>query len=125
MPTPILDERARVFVEAHLLQELAGPRLVGITVDDAVLRVLVAQKDVLGNRQHRHQRQFLVNDDDAQPLAVVDALEMAFLSAKDDLPVVGAVRIDTGKDLHQRRLAGAVLADHGVDLALFDGEIDV
>ena len=54
-------------------------RLVGVPVDDAVAGVLVAEKDVLGDREHRHQRQFLVDDDDADPLAVMDALELAFL----------------------------------------------
>ena len=36
---------------------------------------LVAEEDVLGDRQQRNQRQFLVDDDDAEMLAVGDAGE--------------------------------------------------
>ena len=42
------------------------------------------------------------------------------LPSKMICAVIGAVRIDAGQHLHQRRLAGAVLADHGVDLAGHD-----
>ena len=87
--------------------------------------MLVAEEDVLGDRQHRHQRKLLVDDDDALAFAVVDAFEVAFLAAIDDLAVIGAGRIDARQHLHQRRLAGAVLADHGVDFALLDAEVDV
>ena len=76
------DQRLGVFVEADLLQQRAGARLVGVPVDDAVLGVLVAEEDVFGDRQHRHQRKLLVDDDDALVLAVVDALELAFLAAE-------------------------------------------
>ena len=58
-------------------------------------------------------------------LAVVDAFEVAFLPAIDDLAVIGAGRIDARQHLHQRRFAGAVLADDGVDLAFLDAEVDV
>ncbi len=94
-------------------------------VDDAVFRRLVAEEDVLGDREQRHQRQLLVDDDDAEMLAVGDAGEAPLGALIDDLAFVGAVRIDAGKDFHQRRLAGAVLAADGVNLALLDGEIDV
>ena len=119
------DQRLGVFLEADLLEQRAGARLVGVPVDDAEPGVLVAEEDVLGDRQHRHQRKLLVDDDDAEMLAVVDAFEMAILAAIDDRAVIGAGRIDARQHLHQRRLAGAVLADHGMDLALLDAEVDV
>ena len=126
LPTPILVISVfGILLEADLLEQRAGARLVGIPVDDAEFGVLVAEEDVLGDRQHRHQRQLLVDDDDAQMLAVVDAFEMAILPAIDDLAVIGAGRIDARQHLHQRRLAGAVLADHGMDLAFLDAEVDV
>ena len=40
----------------------------------------VAEEDVLGDRQQRHQRQFLVDDDDAERFAVVDVAEAALLA---------------------------------------------
>ena len=119
------DEGLGVLVQPHLLQQGAGARLVGVPVDDAVSGVLVAEEDVFGDRQHRHQREFLVDDDDALAFAVVDAFEVAVLPAIDDLAVIGAGRIDARQHLHQRRLAGAVLADHGVNFALLHAEVDV
>ena len=80
-------------------------------------RLLVAKEDVLRDRQERHQGEFLVDDDDAELLAVGDALEAALLALVIDLARIGAVRIDAAQNLHQRRLAGAVLADQRVDLA--------
>ena len=88
-------------------------------------RLLVAEEDVLGDRQQRHQRQFLVDDDDAELLAVGDAREAALLALEDDLAVVGAVRIDAAQHLHQRRLAGAVLADQAWISPASTREIDV
>jgi hypothetical protein len=44
------------------------------------------------------------------------------LAADDDLPAVAVV--DAHQDVHQRRLAGAVLADEGVNLAREDIEVD-
>ena len=42
-----------------------------------------------------------------------------------DFAVIGAVRIDAAQHLHQRRFAGAVFADDGVDLARADIQIDI
>ena len=50
-------------------------------------------------------------------LAVGDVAEAALLALVMDLAVIGAVRIDAAQHLHQRRFAGAVLADQRVDLA--------
>ncbi len=80
LPTPMLVISVLgSSLEPDLLQQRGGARLVGVPVDDAVSGVLVAEEDVLGDRQHRHQRKFLVDDDDALALAVVDAFEMAIL----------------------------------------------
>ena len=53
---------------------------------------LVAEEDVLGDRQQRHQRQLLVDDDDAELLAVGDVAEAPRLALEEDLALVGAVR---------------------------------
>src|SRR5690606_15295437 len=78
-----------------------------------------------GDRQVRAERQLLVDDDDAAPLAVADAGEPARLALELDLSAVGAVRVDAGEDLHQRRLAGPVLPADRVDLAPPDLQVDV
>ena len=89
------------------------------------LLVLVAQEQVLRDRQVAHQRELLVDDDDAAFLAGLDVLEVARLAVEEDLAVVVAVRIDAAEHLHQRRLAGAVLATDRMDLAAADREVDV
>jgi hypothetical protein len=66
-----------------------------------------------------------MDDDDAELLAVGDALEAALLALVMDLAGIGAVRIDAAQNLHQRRLAGAVLTDQRVNLTGLDGDVDV
>ena len=68
-------QRRRGLLEADLAQQLAARLRSLRPVDDAVLSHLVAEEDVFGDRQQRHQRQLLVDDDDAEPFAVVDAVE--------------------------------------------------
>ena len=93
--------------------------------DHAEAAWFVAEEDVLGNRELGHQRQLLVDDDDADLLAVVDATKAPLGAQVTDLAAVVAMRVDARQHLHQRRFAGAVLADDGVDFTLADGQIDV
>ena len=79
------DQRVRRFLQADLGQQLARAVERLAPVDDAHSGRLVAEKDVLGDRQQRHQRQFLVDDDDAEMLAVGDARKAALLALVDDL----------------------------------------
>jgi hypothetical protein len=53
----------------------------------------------------------------------VGVLDHRRLAVDEDLAAIGL--IEAVEDAHQRRLAGAVLADDAVDLALGDGEMDV
>ena len=50
-------------------------------------------------------------------------VQLGFLAAQADLPASGVV--DAGDDLHQRRLAGAVLAHERMDGAGLEAELDV
>ena len=78
LPTPMLVISVLgASLRPDLGQQLPGPANVGVPVDDAALRRLVAEEDVLGDRQQRHQRELLVDDDDAEMFAVGDALETA------------------------------------------------
>ena len=114
------DPRRRRFAQADAGEQVAGARKRFRPVDDAVGGAFVAEEDVLGDRQKRDQRQFLMDDDDAELFGIGDGREVALLAAIGDLAFVGAVRIDAGEHLHQRRLAGAVLAAQRVDLAFLD-----
>ena len=64
------DERLGVLVQPDEGEELARAREGAVPVDDAEAGRLVAEEHVLGDRQERHQRQFLVDDDDAEMLAL-------------------------------------------------------
>ena len=116
MPMSRID-RVGVLVQAHAGEQLDGA-LAGVEpVDDAALGVLVAEEEVLGDRQQRDERELLVDDDDAGALGVADVVELHLLALEEDLAAVGAVRVDPGEHLHQGRLPGAVLAADAVDLA--------
>ena len=54
------------------------------------------------------------------------ALGESIATSSPSRRIVAAVRPDdAGEHLHQRRLAGAVLADHGVDGAALDVDVHV
>ena len=82
------DEGVRRFLEADFGQEFARAAERHAPVDDAHPGRLVAEEDVFGNRQERHERQLLVNDDDAEMLAVGDARKAPLLALIDNLSLV-------------------------------------
>ena len=89
-------------------------------VEQAVAAVFAAEKDVLGHRAERNEVDFLVDGADAPTLGVLRRREVDGLAAEDDRARVAA--IGAGQHLDHRRLAGAVLADEGHDLAWLDLE---
>jgi hypothetical protein len=109
-------------VQAHFLQEFLGAGKGLRPVDHALFGHLVAEKDVLGDRKQRNERQFLMDDDDAELFAVRDRAELAKLAVVMDLALIGAGRIDSAQHFHQGRLAGAVFPDKRVDFAFADLE---
>jgi hypothetical protein len=119
------DERVGILVEPHERHQCAGADVDPVLVDDPEPCRLVAQNDVLCDRQVRHQGELLVDDHDAPALAVGDVAEVPGLALVDDLARVGSVRIDAAQDFHQGRLARAILAHEGMDLGGRDGQIDV
>ena len=86
---------------------------------------LLAEVDVLGHRQVRGERQLLVDDRDAVPLGGDRvAADLDRLAVDQDLAArIGLV--GAGEDLHQGRLAGAVLAHERLHLAAPGLELDV
>ena len=82
--------------------------------------VAMADEDVLGDRQVGEDHRLLVDRDDPQRLRIEGARDRARLAVDHDL--AGVRLLDAGHDLDQRRLAGPVLADEGVDLARVEGE---
>ncbi len=70
----------------------------------------------------RDEVQLLVNDCDPGPLGAADAREAHRNGLDQDFPVVFGK--DAGKNFHQRRLAGTVLAHERVNLSGAEVEID-
>ena len=84
---------------------------------------LDAEHDVLGDREGGNEREMLEHHPDARRDGGARRMKDDRLAVEEDLSGIGL--LDAEQDLHQRRLAGAVLADHGVDRAGRDGKIDV
>jgi hypothetical protein len=95
------EEGVRVLVQPPLVEPPAAPRL-------------AADEDVLRRGQVVHQVEFLMDDADAQLLGGARARDVDGLAIEAHLAAV--FRVDAGEDLHQRGLAGAVLAHQRVHL---------
>ena len=95
----------------------------GAPVDHAGTRRLVAEIDVLRNREIGHHAQLLMHHADAGREGVARRAEMDLVAVERHAAAI--LRVYARDDLHQRRLAGAVLADQAVDLAGAQHEIDV
>ena len=84
---------------------------------------LPAEDHVLADGEDRNQHEVLVDHADPVPNGVARPLHHDRLSVDHDLPGVGLD--EAVQDIHQRALAGAILADKGVNLALADLQINL
>ena len=125
LPTPMSMTRVPAGSSRPTREQLGGLGVRLVPVDPAALGALVAQVDVLGDRQERAQGELLVDDHDARVLAGPDVAEGDHVAVVMDLPRVGAVRVDPGQHLHQRRLPRPVLTADRVDLATLHLEVHV
>ncbi len=102
------------------------PLELGARLGDAGLQqrlALGAEDDVLENGEILDQHEVLVDHADADGDGIVRRVDDHRLAADADLAAVGLV--EAVEDRHQRRLAGAVLADDAVDGAALDFQMDV
>ena len=100
----------------------AAMRSRGVEVEQGTAAQLVAQHHVLGDRERLHQLEVLVDHADAVGDGVGRAPEAHGLALDDELAGVGLVEPED--HVHERRLAGAVLAQQAVDLAAAELEVD-
>ena len=84
---------------------------------------LHAEKDVLKHAEFRHERELLRDHRDAVRQRVTRRGVVHLSPMDDHLALIGAN--DAADDLAERRLAGAILTDQGVDHASLDIKIDV
>ena len=117
------DARTRLDSEAETPRELVDALLdrARLQQERAADVALVAEHDVLGDGEGRHEPEVLVDHRDARVDRVTRRLELDRLAEEHDLALVRPV--EAREDVRQRRLAGAVLSQQGVHLA--DGGLEV
>lgn len=116
LPTSVLTGRSQAHFPEHLLRFPVHR----IPVDDAALRRLEADGDVLGYAHVRHQVELLEHHADAQlqgGLRVLDNGLFKFPGPVRQVDVPSVRAVDAGQDLHQRRFSGSVLAHQHMHLA--------
>ena len=119
----VSDPLARVDVEAEARQESGRTLAHRPPVDDAEApRRLRAEEDVLGDREVGRDRELLVHHADTGVLGVAGRAKLHGAAGEREPALVG--KVDAREDLHEGRLAGAVLADEGVHLAGSQREVD-
>ncbi len=98
-------------------------RRASVELAERPARRLDAEHHVLGDGEHRDEHEVLVDHADAGIDRVAGPVERDDPVVDEDLPVVGPV--ETVQDVHEGRLARAVLAQERVDLTGLDDEVHV
>ena len=120
----VLHPSVGVDGEAERLRELRDPLpRFAVVEDDAAGRGLGREHDVLRHRHHGDEHEVLVHHADPVPDRVLRGVERHGLAADKDLALV--VPVEAVEDVHQRRLAGAVLPQQRVHLPAAEVEVDV
>ena len=120
----LAHERAGLEVaDAEAVEQLGGVAVHASGVDEAEPPRLAAQVDVLGDGALGQQVELLEHRGDPGPLRLDRVAERDLTSLELDDTAVGCV--DAGQQLHQRRLARAVLAHQAVHLAGHERDVDV
>ena len=120
----VLDPGVGVQRGAEPAGQLPHPALGRVPVEPAAAPAgLGAEHDVLGHGEVVDQHEVLVDHADAQLDGLAGRVDDLGLAPDQDLALVGLLQ--AVEHLHQGRLAGAVLADQGVDLALGHLQVDL
>ena len=115
-------QRGRIDV-GQFAEDLARLALQGTVIhQEAAAGVGGRHENVLGNGHVRAQGDFLVHEADAHLLGFRRRGNADRLAVEDDLAAVGLK--NAVDDVHQGRLASAILAGQGVDLAAPQLEVD-
>ncbi len=117
----VLDEGVGIHVEAETLGDLGDPVAGGVEVQRAgEAGGLVAEHDVLRDGEDGDEHEVLVHHADPGRHRVAGTGEVLDHAVELDLALVGLV--EAVEDVHQGRLAGAVLTEQAVDLTGLDRE---
>ncbi len=91
-------------------------RGLGSVQEKPVAHRLCAQYHILGHGHHRHQHEVLVHHANAMGDGVTGAVDADLLSPDQDVALIGG--IEAVEDVHQRGLAGSILAQQGMYFSL-------
>ena len=119
----VLDQSIGIDGQAVLAGDFEDARARGLAVEEGAAHALVAQHDVLGDCEHRHQLEVLVHHADAQRDGVVGVADADLAAVDEDFALVRAV--EAVDDVHQGGFAGAVFAQQAQHLALVQRQVDV
>ena len=108
-------QRIRMNIDAEAIETAFGIGTQFLAIDQKTFSRFARKIDVFGNAQMRNEIEFLVNDGDAggfrfERRGILDLVALMQHRTAGRL-------IDAADDLHQRRLAGTVLAADGVNFA--------
>ena len=124
MPTLIEDTRASGrTARPNCSGKVAHALLGACEVEERALRRLAGEDDVLRHAHDRDEHEALVHHPDPVVDRVVRRVDEDPLAVQPDLALVRVV--EPVEDVHEGRLARAVLAEEGVHLALRELEVDL
>ena len=91
--------------------------------EEAAPRRLAAQEDVAGDVEMPGEIEFLMDENDAEPLGVLGAADVDGPAIEFEIAFIGSVK--ARENLHQSRFAGAVFADDRQHFAGLDVQINL
>src|SRR5574344_201611 len=100
--TYIFNQCLRGIAETNHLKILVCFSICEIPVDIVFLSSFISKKHVLAYSHIGNECKFLMNYDDALVLRVLDFMELADFAIIDNIAFIGAERIYTAQDVHQR-----------------------
>ncbi len=119
------DEGAGIERKSEIAEQFRRPcPQLPLADDDAAAEVGPAGEDILGDRQLFEDFRFLRHIGNAPGSRRAGRVESNLLAIDPDRPVVASGGVDAVEDLDESRLAGAVLAEQGMDLSAPNAEID-
>ena len=111
----VLDLRVEIDMQPVFLGQRSHGAACLFLLQEAELRGLGAENDVVEDGEHVDQLEVLMHHADAERGGVVGVIDLHDLAVFEDLAALGPVQPEQHR--HQRGLARAVLAEQGVNLA--------